>query len=190
MEADQVLMAHAQAGNQEAFARVAARYEAPLFRFFCRMGADADAAADLFQETIIQLYERRHAYDPVRPFRPWLYGIAHLVWKDWRRQAARRFERLSRWSALEPRSPDEPSAGQDVNAELDRDLIGVAVRMAVSHLSEEHRTVLILRHYQGLAYPEIAEVLGVPAGTVKSRLHHALRTVKRELARKKVLEVG
>lgn len=70
MEADEVLMAHTQAGDREAFGRLAARYEIPLFRFFCRMGADADVAADLFQEAILQLYERRDAYDPARPLPP------------------------------------------------------------------------------------------------------------------------
>ncbi|MBI4381824.1 MAG: sigma-70 family RNA polymerase sigma factor [candidate division NC10 bacterium] len=190
MEADEVLMVRAQAGDREAFGSLATRYETPLFRFFCRMGAETDAAADLFQETILQLYERLDAYDPARLFRAWLYGIAHLVWKDSRRQAARRLERLTRWATLERGLPEEPPAGQDLDAGLDRDLIGVAVRLAISHLSEEHRAVLILRHYQELTYPEIAEALGIPVGTVKSRMHHALRGVKSDLSRKKVLEVG
>lgn len=190
MEADEVLMVRAQAGDREAFGSLATRYETPLFRFFCRMGAETDAAADLFQETILQLYERLDAYDPTRPFRPWLYGIAHLVWKDSRRHTARRFEQLNRLAAMDRGSPEGPPAEQDLDTELDRDLIGVAVRLAISHLSEEHRAVLILRHYQGLAYPEIGEALGIPVGTVKSRLHHALRGVKAELVRTKVLEVG
>lgn len=190
MEADEVLMVRAQAGDREAFGSLATRYQTPLFRFFCRMGAETDAAADLFQETILQLYQRLDAYDPTRPFRAWLYGIAHLVWKDSRRQSARRLEYLSRLAAMEREASEGPSPEHDLDAELDRDLIGVAVRVAVSHLSEEHRAVLILRHYQGLAYPEIAEALGIPVGTVKSRLHHALRGVKAELVRKKVLEVG
>jgi RNA polymerase sigma-70 factor (ECF subfamily) len=188
MEADEVLMVRAQAGDKGAFGSLAARYERALFRFFCRMGAETDAAADLFQETILQLYERLDAYDPNRPFRAWVYGIAHLVWKDSRRQSARRCEHLNRLTAMERGSPEGPLAEHDLDAELDRDLIGVAVRGAVSHLSEEHRSVLILRHYQELTYPEIAEALGIPVGTVKSRLHHALRTLKIDLSRKKVLE--
>lgn len=90
---------------------------------------------------------------------------------------------------MEHGSPEGLPAGQDLAMELDRDLIGVAVRVAISHLSEEHRAVLILRHYQERTYPEIAETLGIPVGTVKSRLHHALKAVKTELSRKKVLEV-
>jgi len=190
MEADEVLMVRAQAGDREAFGSLATRYEIPLFRFFCRMGAETDAAADLFQEAILQLYVRRDAYDPVRRFRPWLYGIAHLVWKDCCRHTARRFEHLNRLAAMERGSPEGPPAEHVLDTELDRDLIGVAVRRAVALLAEEHRAVLILRHYQELTYPEIAEALGIPVGTVKSRLHHALKAAKLELSRKKVLEVS
>lgn len=177
MGEDERLTALAAAGDWGALERLLLRHERPLFAFFYRMGCQPSSVAELVQAVMVHLYEARHRYDATRPFDPWLYGIARNVWRDHQRRLGRnRMEPAG--DALDVMASSEAGPGERVERLEEADL----VRRAVERLPEDQRLVLVLRHWQGLTYKEVAEALGVPLGTVKWRLHEALRKLGQWLA--------
>lgn len=164
-------MAKVAEGDWDALEALLSRVEAPLFAFLYRLGCRPDVIEDLVQEVMIRLYEHRHRYDPARPFRPWLFGIAVFVWKNARRQRGREQARLERWAqdAEATASSRDPHDRAQALQEAER------VRQAVQALPEAERLPLLLRHYHGLSYAEIQEALEIPLGTVKTRIHTAVQ---------------
>jgi len=169
LPSDEALAVSAVTGNLRAAEELYRRYHTPLVCYLQRLTRDEDTAEDLFQEAFFRAYANLDRFDPRRPFRPWLYRIATNVSLDWLRSQSR---------ALPPADwPTEPSVADVVEErELARN-----VEEAVSALSGDHRTVFILRQYQGLSYAEIAEVCGCPEGTARSRMHYALRILRAKL---------
>jgi len=166
-------MAKVAEGDWDALEALLTRVEAPLFAFLYRLGCRPDLIEDLVQEVMIRLYEYRHRYDPARPFRPWLFGIAVFVWKNARRQRGREQARIERWAMgaeLTAPSSDPDDRAQTLE-EAER------VRRAVQGLPEAERLPLLLRHYHGLSYAEIQQALEIPLGTVKTRIHTAVQKV-------------
>lgn len=169
---DVALMREIAEGSQEAFATLIRQYQDPLLNFFNRMGAYHDGE-DLVQDTFLRVYRSRDSYRPTARFRTFLYVLARHVWADRCRKVIRR-ERLSFWLkadvAIREMAPEEKrSAGtMDVQATLNR-------------LSPKLKEVLVLNVYQGLRYQEIADILEVPLGTVKSRINLALAAMRRLL---------
>jgi len=174
MTDDAELMARVGAGEQSALEILFARWEAPVFAYFYRLGCPPWAVGDLTEEALVLLYRRRHRYDPARPFVPWLFGIARLVWKDYLRHRGREIGRTVQIEEVE-RLPS-PDVGAADAAEADEAV--ERLRRAVDRLPEEQRMTFLLRHYHGLSYEEVAEALGVPLGTVKWRLHEAVRRLR------------
>lgn len=166
-------MAKVAQGDWDALEALLTRVEAPLFAFLYRLGCRPDLIEDLVQEVMIRLYENRHCYDPARPFRPWLFGIAVFVWKNARRQRDREQARLERWA--EEAEAIAPSANPHDRAQALEE--AERVRQAVQGLPETERLPLLLRHYHGLSYAEIQEALEIPLGTVKTRIHNAVQKV-------------
>jgi RNA polymerase sigma-70 factor (ECF subfamily) len=167
---DEWLARAAGGGDMRALEELYRRYEGAVVRYLQRVVRDNDIAVDLFQEAFFRAYVNLSRFDPRRSFKPWLYRIATNLARDWLRHELR---------ALPPAAPepDEPSVISLVEArELAR-----RVESAVAELSEDHRLVVILRHYQGLSYAEIAEITASPEGTVRSRMHHALRALREKL---------
>lgn len=175
---DRELMARVKDGEQSALELLFARWEGRIFAFFYRLGGPPSQLADLTEEVLVSVYHQRHRYDAHRPFAPWLYGVARLVWKDYlrhrRREALRSIplEIAHSRPAAEP-NPSEVAAGREEVA---------LVRQAIELLPGEQRTVFVLRHFEGLAYEEIAAALQLPLGTVKWRLHEAVRRLDSALA--------
>lgn len=169
-------MALAAGGDWGALERLLVRYEASLFGFFYRLGGDPTACAELVQAVMTRLYLERGRYDPSRPFAPWVYGIAKNVWNDHLRRRARSRTDLVGDSLQDAPSP-APSPAENLEQLEDAD----HVRRAVQRLPEDQRLVVVLRHWQGLTYEEIAAALQVPLGTVKWRLHEALTKLGRWL---------
>jgi RNA polymerase sigma-70 factor, ECF subfamily len=179
--ADEELMARFRRGQQEAFGVLVRRYERELYGYLRRYLGDSDLAEDVFQNTFLQLYTKGHQYEAGRPVRPWLYTIAtHQAIDALRRQGRHQALSLDQSPAedadgevrslvelLETRGPGPLDAAQ---GEERRDL----VRAGVDRLPEFLRQVVLLAYYQGLKYREIADILDIPVGTVKSRLHAAL----------------
>ena len=167
-------------GHVESLGLLAARYEGDLYGFLVRFVGDRQAAEDLFQETFLQVWRKRHQYDPRRAVRPWLFTIAANLARDWlRREGRQRTLSLDNRPAgadCEGASFSDllPADGETPLAALEREEQRQRVREAVDALPEHLRSVLVLAYYQHCKYREIAEILQIPVGTVKSRLHAAV----------------
>jgi RNA polymerase sigma-70 factor (ECF subfamily) len=176
---DATLMERVVAGDEDAFAHLVARHEQALFNYLLRMTQDDALAADLMQETWLRVFQNAPHYDTVRKFSTWLFTIASHCCID----ALRVRQRLEQHTAHAPRrvpSPD-PRSNDPQEALLDKETLA-AVRAAVQTLPELQRAVFILRHYHGLSYQDISDIVQCSLGTVKSRLHHAVRHLQRILA--------
>ncbi|MEM1212140.1 MAG: sigma-70 family RNA polymerase sigma factor [Planctomycetota bacterium] len=176
------LLAAYRTGRTDAFEALIRLYQTDLFRFLMRFVGAASTADDLFQETFLQVHQSAHTFDTTKRFKPWLFTIAANKARDYLRRNKRRQaaplsatvdgpagEGVSFVDLMEAdlTLPNDAAQSREV-AELVRDLV---------HEMPEHlREVLDLAYFQQLAYKEVAEVLGIPLGTVKSRLHAAVGT--------------
>lgn len=151
-----------------------------LFGYAVRLtGGDRGRAEDIVQETLLRAWRHRDALDDSRgPVRPWLFTVARNVAVDAHRARAARPPEVGD-SLLE-----SVPATREVDAALDR----LLVLEAMGALSVEHRAVLVETYYQGRTVSEAAEVLGIPAGTVKSRTFYALRALRLALAERGVTQ--
>jgi RNA polymerase sigma-70 factor, ECF subfamily len=178
---DEELLDLFQKGTSEAFGALVRRYEGELYGYLRRYLNDGDLADDVFQNTFLQLYVKLHQYEPGRPVRPWLYAIATNQAIDaLRRQRRHAFIRLH-VDGDEARDCDEPqlmtlleNRGPSPLEQLQVEERKELVRNSVNRLPDFLKQVVILAYYQGLKYKEIAEILAIPVGTVKSRLHTAI----------------
>jgi RNA polymerase sigma-70 factor (ECF subfamily) len=169
------------AGDRERFGVLVERYQDRIHNFLLRLTRDPARAEDLTQETFFSAYRALAQYQPARPFRSWLFKIAQNCAYQWfRHQGA---------------SPDRGPAGEgcveQAASPLDRPsevvakgaLFGVVER-ALAGLDVPFRSAVLLRHREDLSLAEVAEALGVPVGTVKSRLSRAYRQLRQELETK------
>lgn len=157
------------AGDVEAFGGIIDRNQHALVNFFRKLCASPHDAEDLAQETFLRLYKWRDRYTPSARFATFLYALARHVWVDWLRKKQRRIK-TSTEEMLENAATDQV---QSVNSSLQID-----VEQALQMLSEKLRTVVVMNIYSGLNYGEIAEILDIPVGTVKSRMFNALRQLR------------
>ena len=170
-------------GDIEAAASLMERYQHRLYRYLLRMTGQPATAEDLFQQTWLRVMERARSYDPRRPFEGWLFGVAHNAAIDYLRR-------------LRPDSLDEPLPSGEAPAEL---LPGSGVDALEQLLAQERaewvaeamadlpagfREVLTLRFEEEMKLEEISVVLAMPLGTVKTRLHRALKGLRRSLEAK------
>ncbi len=165
---DIALMARVRKGDEGAFAQLIARHELPLVNFFRRLGAYQEAE-DLAQVTFLRLFRYRTRYRPSAKFTTFLYTLARHAWADHLRQVARR-ERIVERGRIEWPTSDGATSGM-ARARLD-------AQAALAALPEKLRMVVVMSLYQGLDYAEIAKALGIPVGTVKSRMFLALRRLR------------
>ncbi|WP_432071110.1 RNA polymerase sigma factor [Streptomyces sp. AA1529] len=163
----------------EAFAVLFDRHADAVHRYAARR-LGGEVADDLMAETFTTAFQQRHRYDPDRGAgaRPWLFGIATNLVGRHRRAEARRFKAMARVPI--PADHDEPIADRAA------DRVGArAVRhelaAALASLSARHRDVLLLVAWGGLGYEEVAQALGIPVGTVRSRLHRARSRLREAL---------
>lgn len=164
---DEALIEALRAGDLAAFDGLYARYERRLFGYIVRLVGDRALAEDLFHDVFLGVLEDR-SFDPARGrFGAWLFTVARNRCLMERRKRSRREARQAR----------EPAPSADDG--LERDL---RVRAAMAGLSESHRQLLLLKQVGELTYKEIAAMLGVAEGTIKSRVHAATRAFRRELA--------
>lgn len=176
-----MLVSAAQAGHAPALDALVRRYHTPLCQFLERMCGDADRAGDLAQETFLKMIRALPRYQPRAKFSTWLYTIAVNLARD----EARRLRYRGRFQtslddsdspAAEPVST-APAVADEVLARITRE----EIRRALVDLSPEHREVLLLHYFEGFAYKEIAEACGCSVGTVGSRLHYAVKHLRRAL---------
>lgn len=183
-QAELALMARVRDGDREAVIGIVERYQDELIGFFYHLSWDQLTAEELAQDVFVRLYNARERWQPTARLRTWLYRIAHNLWIDRLRRrrslvsldAERGDEGLRLSDAIAARPEPDPDA-RERDAEI-RD----RVRSALAELPDGQREVFILANDQGLKYHDIAAILGIPEGTVKSRMHHAVRFLRDELA--------
>jgi len=170
---DRRLMQEVAQGSDEAFRVLIQRYESVLLNLFARLGAQRDEADDAVQETLLRLHAYRRRYRPTGTFRTFLFTIARRAWLD----LCRRRERRRR---LETAGQELSEVAQPEGLSLEDHL---DLEASLAELPEGHRMVLVLSIFGGLKYEEIAEVMSIPEGTVKSRVFHGLRKLRARLVR-------
>ncbi len=157
-------------GDRRAFGLLVRRWQGPIRRLCTRMAGDADRGRDLAQDTFTKLLERAGAYRHDARFATFLWRMAVNVCLDARRRArVRAVQPLDTEAHGGAPSPDAVAAGRERAA---------LVRAALDRLPEHYRAVVVLRHYEGLKFREVAEVLDIPEGTVKSRMAEALTRLR------------
>jgi RNA polymerase sigma-70 factor (ECF subfamily) len=171
---DDELLHHAANGNRKAFRLLIRRHQSVVIRFACRLlNGDRTAAEDIGQEAFLRLYRSGREYTARGEMRGFLLTITRNLCRDYLRRQHPTESLEVAFDSTDPSPTGETSALQYERAET--------VRKAISELPEEQRTVLILSHYEGMPYAEIATIVGCPAGTVASRKHHALAALRRRL---------
>ena len=178
---DEELLSRFGRGQREVFGALVRRYQRELYGYLRRYLGDPNLADDVFQATFLQVFVKGGQYEQGRPVRPWLYTIATNQAIDALRRAGRHpavslNQTTSENGDGEVRSLLEMIESRETSPleQTQADERRVLVRAGVEQLPEFLKQVVILAYFQGLKYREIAEVLGVPVGTVKSRLHTAL----------------
>lgn len=147
----------------------AKKFERNLLNFFGRQGVSSSEAEDLVQETYLRLWNYRDRYVPTAKLSTFLFVLARQVRLDALRRQTRREAREERWGKEAPQVAASAAAQSDARAD---------VRWALAKLSEPLRDVIELGVFQDLPYAEIAEILEIPVGTVKSRMSNALKKLK------------
>ena len=167
---DRALVDRARTGDREAYERLARSVGDDLFQVAYRILRDLDSAEDAVQRALVAIWHDLPTLrDPVR-FEAWAYRVVTRTSLD----EARQWRRQHHVREAVPVEPSEPDASRFV---VIRDELG----RAFDDLRPEHRAVVVLHYYVGLPLAEIAEILGIPYGTVGSRLHYALRHMRTSL---------
>jgi RNA polymerase sigma-70 factor (ECF subfamily) len=185
---DQEVVLLARAGREAAYRELIRRYERPIFALLFRMVRDRELAEDLSQETFIKALNAIESYRPEFKFSSWIFKIANNAAIDHLRR--RELDTLSLDGSPHAETPEAMQAtalqiGARQESPLDaveaREL-GGAIELAIGRLRPEYRSCILLRHVEGRAYEEIAEILDLPLGTVKTYIHRARNELRQALA--------
>lgn len=185
---DQDIVALARAGEEAAYRELIRRYERPLFSLLYRMVRDRELAEDLAQETFVKALNAIESYRPEFKFSSWIFKIANNAAIDHLRR--RELDTLSLEGSPHAETPEAVEAtalqiGDRQESPLDtveaREL-GGQIEQAIAQLRPEYRSCILLRHVEGRAYEEIAEILNLPLGTVKTYIHRARNELRQALA--------
>jgi RNA polymerase sigma-70 factor (ECF subfamily) len=183
---DLSLVEACRGGQTEAFGALVRRYQERLYPTIVRLIGSSEDAEDVLQDTFVRAFERLDQFHGDSSFYTWLYRIAiNLALSGYRRRRVRGSLKRSRmWSAPVSSEPADVSSESDPTISLERAEREKIVERALEKLGPEHRAVVILKDFDGHRYEEISAILGVPVGTVRSRLHRArceLRDLLRDL---------
>lgn len=173
---DGALVLSAQRGRRDAREELARRYRRPAFLFAYQLLGNREDALDVAQDSLLKFFTTLERFESHRPVQPWLFRIVRNRVVDLtRRQKVRRADSLD-----DPDYAHEPSAPKDASPELlaERRQLQARLWRAVQELPDKQREILVLRDYQDLSYAEISTVLGIPKGTVMSRLHGARKALR------------
>jgi RNA polymerase sigma-70 factor (ECF subfamily) len=185
---DEALMTRFQGGDRHAFTLLVRRHQSPLFNFALRYLRSSPAAEEVVQETFVRVLHGAAGFMQASRFTSWLYAIARNLCIDLlRKQAQRRHPSLD-----EPmHTEDEPGTtlgerSADGRTSVERAAVSTEIRerllSAVAQLPEEQREVFLLREMSNLPFKEIAEVVGAPENTIKSRMRYALERLQEALS--------
>ena len=177
---DEQLLSEYRTGNKAAFAQLVSRYHRELYHFLVRFLGNRASAEDIFQETFLQVHQSAEQFDLQRRFRPWLFTIAANKARDLIRSQARRPANPLQASI----SPGDGESGEFIDLmqstgplpsePMERQELQQLVHNTVSTMPEHLREILLLSYFHQFPYKQISEILDIPLGTVKSRLHAAV----------------
>lgn len=178
---DRELIVAWQAGDESAFEELIRRHESRVYRLLYRMMGNKEDAEDLTQETFLSLHRHGHRFRAEARFSTFVYRVAANAALNRRRSLGRGRARVDKLKTRQEAGDDLPSAPRNPeDATLGQELSG-HVREALETLSPSLRMPVVLYDIEGLAYGEIAKVLGIAEGTVKSRIHRARQALREEL---------
>ena len=178
---DEQLIARFQSGDERAYIELVNRYRDRLINFVYPFLGDFEQAEDVVQETMLKLYEKKHYYREIAKFSTWIYTIArNLANTELRKKKRRKTPYISRMTK-DDRQYDIPAVQADLNQNLQNEFIRDRIHAAIKELPEHFKTVIILRDIQELSYDDISNIVGVPLGTVKSRINRARLQLQAEL---------
>lgn len=168
-DSDNSLMVGVQRGDLDRLSVLFERYHRPLFGFFVRMTGNREASEDLVQDVFLRVLRSRMNYRPGSQFRTWMYEIARNAAYDWR-------QRIGREIGLDSAGEIavDGAVERAVEAEEERRLLVTAL----ASLPPEKREVIVLSRCQGLKYEDVAAVLGCQVGTLKVRVHRAMKMLR------------
>ena len=170
---DELLISRFQSGDENAYVELVNRYKDKLTNFVFYFLNDEEHADDIVQETFIRLYEKKHYYKQIAKFSTWIYTIArNLANTELRKKKRTKVMYLSQMNN-QKKDYDLKSNDPDLNTEIENEFLMKEIHTAIDKLSENYKSVIILRDIQGLDYEQISTIVGVPLGTVKSRINRA-----------------
>jgi RNA polymerase sigma-70 factor (ECF subfamily) len=185
---DQEVVLWARSGQDAAYRELIRRYERPIFALLFRMVRDRELAEDLAQETFVKALNAIDSYRPEFKFSSWIFKIANNAAIDHLRR--RELDTLSLDGSPHAETPEAMQAtALQIGARQESPLdvveakeLGTAIEAAIGSLRPEYRSCILLRHVEGRAYEEIAEILNLPLGTVKTYIHRARNELRQSLA--------
>ena len=170
-----VLIEAAKVGDQEAFRHIVERYQGAVYNLAYRMLGDPEEAEDAAQEIFVRLYRQLARYDPERKFSTWTLAIATNYCIDQlrrRRMQLVPLENIIPWARARDAGPEGEALSRESRDEVQR---------LLKQLPEKYRAPLVLRYWEDLSCAEIAEILGVPEGTIKTQIHRARKQLGKML---------
>ena len=175
-QSDEKLMQRAAHGSERAFEELYSRYALRLKGFFCRQNSCRHLADDLTQDVFLRAYAARHTWREGKKVEPWLFSIAYNLCRNtWRHQQIE--------AGFRSNVTTDDYAMPSIEVDLDRDALDSALHEVLESLDDENRLLFSLRYEEEQTVPQIAVIIGVPEGTVKSRLHKLINKIKHQLKR-------
>jgi len=179
---DAELARDARAGSEAAYRELVTRYATPAVNFTYRLVHDRALAEDLAQEGFLRVYQRLETFDSERRFSSWFFQVLRNVTIDYlrvHRIPTASLDELEEDGRRVPVADQEGASPEELAGQRE---LASAMTAALSRLRPEYREVVVLRYQEGLTQPEIAQTLGLPAGTVKTYLHRARKEMAELLA--------
>ncbi len=168
---DEKLIKEFQNGDENAFNELVRRYKDRLLNFIYNFINDIDRSEDLLQDTFIKLYTHKDSYKEIAKFSTWLYTIAGNLARTELRKVKRRKTFSITELSYEDREFDIPSIESDPSEDENTKIFEKKIQNSLKNLSDDFKTIIILRDIQELSYDEISKIVGIPIGTVKSRIN-------------------
>jgi RNA polymerase sigma factor (sigma-70 family) len=166
----ELLVLACQSGDAEALALLFRQWSPPLERYVYRVSGDRDSVPDVVQETWLAVIRGINRLADAATFRSWIYTIAHNKCRDWQRK-----------QRLQQRPPVPPRFGEPAPVPPSTDDKHLALETCLMDLDEEDRALIALYYFDEMSVREISEILGIPEGTVKSRLHRCRQELRKRM---------
>ena len=174
-QSDEQVMARVAAGSDTAFEELYRRYARRLKGFFfMQLGGDEELAADATHDVFLRAYEARSRYQEGCNVSTWIFTIAYNICRNHYRTNAYEEQMLANLDA-------EPISEQQIEVELDAAVLDEALAQVLSELPAPLHQIFSLHYQEELTIPQVAEIVGIPAGTVKSRLHKTMNIIRKKL---------